>query len=34
MEKELKRTNYCGELRLSDVNKTVSVVGWVSKKEI
>ena len=32
MEKELKRTNYCGELRLSDVNKTVSVVGWVSKK--
>ncbi len=32
MEKEIKRTNYCGDLRLSDVGKTVSVVGWVSKK--
>ena len=32
MEKEIKRTNYCGELSLNDLNKTVSVVGWVSKK--
>ncbi len=32
MEKEVKRTNYCGELSLNDLNKTVSVVGWVSKK--
>ncbi len=32
MEKEIKRTANCGELRLSDVNKEVSVVGWVSKK--
>lgn len=31
MEK-LERTNYCGELTLADVNKEVSVVGWVSKK--
>ncbi len=32
MEKEIKRTANCGELRLSDVGKVVSVVGWVSKK--
>ena len=24
------RTNYCGDLRLSDVGKTVSLCGWVS----
>lgn len=29
---ELKRSHHCGELRISDVNKEVSVVGWVSKK--
>ena len=32
MEKEIKRTANCGELRLSDAGKEVSVVGWVSKK--
>ncbi len=32
MEKEIKRTANCGELRLSDEGKEVSVVGWVSKK--
>lgn len=34
MEKEIKRTANCGELRSSDIGKTVSIVGWVSKKEI
>ena len=29
---ELKRSHHCGELRISDVNKEASVVGWVSKK--
>lgn len=29
---ELRRSHHCGELRISDVNKEVSVVGWVSKK--
>ena len=29
---ELKRSHHCGELSISDVNKEVSVVGWVSKK--
>ena len=29
---ELKRSHHCGELRISDVNKEVSVIGWVSKK--
>ena len=29
---ELKRSHHCGDLRISDVNKEVSVVGWVSKK--
>ena len=32
MMEELKRSHHCGELRISDVNKEVSVVGWVSKK--
>lgn len=26
------RTNYCGELRLGDVGKTVSVCGWVQRQ--
>ncbi|MBP3313867.1 MAG: aspartate--tRNA ligase [Oscillospiraceae bacterium] len=26
------RTNYCGDLRLSDVGKTVSVCGWVQRQ--
>ena len=26
------RTNYNGDLRISDVGKNVSVCGWVSKK--
>ena len=25
------RTNTCGELRISDVNKTVTLCGWVQK---
>lgn len=28
----LKRTNYCGELRLSDISKEVVVCGWVQKQ--
>ena len=32
MMEELKRSHHCGELRISDVNKEVSVIGWVSKK--
>ena len=27
-----KRTNYCGELRLADAGKTVSVCGWVQRQ--
>lgn len=27
----LKRTNYCGDLRLSDVGKEVTVCGWVQR---
>ena len=27
-----KRTNYCGDLRLSDAGKTVSVCGWVQRQ--
>ena len=26
------RTNYCGDLRLSDAGKTVSVCGWVQRQ--
>ena len=26
------RTNYCGELRISDAGKTVSVCGWVQRQ--
>src|SRR5574344_1824224 len=29
---EYKRTNHCGELRLSDVRKEVDLLGWVAKK--
>ncbi len=29
---EYKRTNHCGELRLSDVGKEVDLLGWVAKK--
>lgn len=32
MEKEIKRTHYCGDLSLNNENEIVSVVGWVSKK--
>ena len=27
----LKRTNYCGDLRISDVSKEVTVCGWVQR---
>ena len=27
----LKRTNYCGDLRISDVGKEVTVCGWVQR---
>ena len=26
------RTHTCGELRISDVNKEVKLIGWVAKK--
>jgi len=29
---EYKRTNHCGELRLSDVGKEVDILGWVAKR--
>ncbi len=28
----LKRTNYCGELRVSDIDKEVVVAGWVQRQ--
>jgi len=28
----MKRTNYCGELRTSDIGKTVIVCGWVQRQ--
>ena len=30
--KGLKRTNYCGELRLSDAGKTVTLFGWSQRQ--
>lgn len=30
--KGLKRTNYCGELRLSDAGKTVTLFGWAQRQ--
>ena len=31
MEEKFTRTNYCGNFRISDVGKEVSILGWVSK---
>ncbi len=31
MEEKFTRTNYCGNFRVSDVGKEVSILGWVSK---
>ena len=30
--KNFRRTNYCGDLRLGDTGKTVSLCGWVQRK--
>ena len=30
--KGMKRTNYCGEITQVDINKTVTVMGWVNKR--
>ena len=32
MLKMESRTHTCGELRASDVNKEVTLIGWVGKK--
>ena len=32
VEEKFVRTYYCGNLRLSDVGRTVQLLGWVSKK--
>lgn len=32
VEERFNRTNYCGNLRLKDVGRKVSLLGWVSKK--
>ena len=31
-DKNLKRTYYCGEVRVSDVDKEVVVMGWVNRR--
>lgn len=31
MEEKFTRTDYCGNFRISDVGKEVSILGWVSK---
>ena len=28
----LKRTHYCGEIRVSDVDHEVVVMGWVNRR--
>ena len=30
--KNFRRTNYCGDLRLGDTGKTVSLCGWVQRQ--
>ena len=30
--KGLKRTNYCGDLRIEDVNKEVTLFGWCQRQ--
>ena len=32
VEERFNRTDYCGNLRLKDVGRKVSLLGWVSKK--
>lgn len=32
VEERFDRTDYCGNLRLKDVGRTVTLLGWVSKK--
>jgi len=30
--REMKRTNYCGEFRINDIGKEISVCGWVQRR--